>query len=132
MELIINTPFTTVISGAPATTPSDAVLYLAGAPSGVSLSTTLINGATNVWLITFTPTVTGNYSLFAFGIVQLRIQCVAKSSTLMLTNMEDEALGSWTWDKATGVLTILRQNGTTLATHDVTDTLVSASRERVS
>jgi hypothetical protein len=82
--------------------------------------------------VTFTPNATGLYSVFAFGKIQFQVKSVIKTSLQMITNIEDEALGSWAWDKATNVLTIYRQDGTTMATHTALDSLVSASRERVS
>lgn len=130
-ELIINTPVTIVISGPNATPLTDQVLYKDGVASGLTLTVAQI-GATNAWKITFTPTATGMYSLYAFGVIQFNAQCSVKSLYSYLLNIEDEALGSWSWNKETGVLTILRQTGATLATHNVVDNLTTASRERVS
>lgn len=130
-ELIINTPVSFVVSGPSGTPLTDHVLYKDGTASGLSLTVSQI-GATNAWKVTFTPNTTGMYSLYAFGTIQFNAQCSAKSLYAYLLNIEDEALGSWTWNKNTGVLTILRQTGATLATHDVVDNLTTASRERVS
>lgn len=82
--------------------------------------------------MTFTPNATGVWSIYAFAGMQFKVRVVAKSLYTFLANVEDEALGSWSWDKETGVLTVLRQDGTVLATHNVVDTLVASSRERVS
>jgi hypothetical protein len=130
-EVVVNAAVTFVISGPPSTPLTDAVLYINGTASGITPTIVQI-GSTNAWRITFTPTATGIYSFYAFGSIQLQAQSVAKSTSGVLANIEDEALGSWTWDKETGVLTVLRQNGTTMATHNVVDTLTTASRERVS
>lgn len=48
-----------------------------------------------------------------------------------LKNIEEEALGSWKWDKTCGNMEMFRQDGTTLATFKVIDTLDEASRERI-
>ena len=128
-ETTVNTPFSTVVFGN-LSAPTDAQLFLNGAVSPiVPVFTSLGGGA---WSVTFTPTATGIYSLFVYGSIQVRVQCVTKSLYSMLANVEDEALGSWQWNKETGVLTILRQNGSVLATHNVVDNLTEASRERVS
>lgn len=129
-ELILNTSFSTVFAGPLSTSPTDAVLYINGSVSAVTFTTTSVGS--NNWSVTFTPTVTGVYTFFAFGEVQFRAQCAAKSMYTYLGNLEDEALGSWSWDKATRVLTVHRQNGSVLATHNLIDDLAVASRERVS
>jgi len=131
LEAVINSAFTTVVAGPDNTTTPNGVLYLNGAVSSIT-PTFVHQGSTQFWSVTFTPTSTGIYSLYAFGSIQFRIPCVAKTTQQMLTDLSDEALGSWTWDKASGALTLLRQNGTTLATFTALDDLVQASRERIS
>lgn len=84
-----------------------------------------------VYTITFTPTFTGNYSLFIEGAIQIRFQVVAKTPLQYLQSIEDEALGSWQWNKTTGSLVLLRQDGTNLAEFSVSDDMNSASRERI-
>lgn len=129
IELTINVPITLVVSGTGSLT--DTLLYKDGVASGVTPTVVQI-GATNCWRVTFTPLATGTYALYGFGVVQARAQCRSKSLYDSLTNIEDEALGSWTWNKETGVLTLLRQSGSALASFNVVDTLTVASRERVS
>jgi hypothetical protein len=82
--------------------------------------------------LTFTPASTGPYAVFIQGSIQARFIVVARDKFSFLQNIEDEAIGSWTWNKGTGVLTVIRQNGSTLGTFTVTDTLDNSSRERVS
>jgi hypothetical protein len=60
------------------------------------------------------------------------VDVVSRSLDSYLKNIEDEALGSWTWDKQAGTLTMLKQDGTQLAIFNVVDNLTTASRERVS
>jgi hypothetical protein len=129
-ELVLNTQFSTVFMGTPFVSPSDAVLFINGAVSAVPFTTASLGN--NAWSVTFTPTVAGVYTFAAYGAVQFRAQCSAKSLYTYLTNLEDEALGSWSWNKASGVLTVLRQNGSILATHNLIDDLSVSSRERVS
>ena len=84
-----------------------------------------------MWSVSFTPTASGVYTFYAFGEVKFRAQCYNKSLFALMSNVEDEALGSWTWDKTTGTLTVLRQNGTALAIHRVVDSQTESSRERI-
>lgn len=48
----------------------------------------------------------------------------------MIMDLHAEALGSWSWDKRTGFLTMLDTHGLEVATFSVTDTPDVASRER--
>lgn len=130
-EIQVGTPFTFVVTypGSGPTTPADLALFKDGAVASVVATSSQI-GTSNAWAISFTPSSTGLYSVFAFGSIQYRVPCVSKLSYEMLKNIEDEALGSWQWNKTSGVLSVFRQDGTLLATHSVTDTLTAASRER--
>lgn len=95
-----------------------------------SLSYTEIGGG--LYTINFTPTTTGSLYIFIQNSLLHGIEIVAQSTTSILQNLQDESLGSWTWDKTRGVLTLIRQDTTTLATFNVVDTTTNASRERVS
>lgn len=48
----------------------------------------------------------------------------------MIMDLHAEALGSWSWDKRTGLLTMFDTHGLEVATFSVTDTPDVASRER--
>lgn len=130
-ESIINTVVTTVIANPGSSPLSDAALYLNGATSSQSVTAVRV-GSTSLWTVSFTPNATGLWTLFGFGTVQFRTKTVAKSLYDFLNNIEDESLGSWSWDKTAGTLTMLRQDGTLMATYDVVDGLETSSRERVS
>lgn len=123
MEALVNQPYTSIVSG---TGTLNAFVVNNGSMLSVTTSTQL---DATTWMVTFTPTNSGVYSVVAFGQVQERVLVVTKLSRTMLTNVEDEALGSWQWDKQTGVLTLLRQDGSTLASFNALDSLTSASRE---
>jgi len=109
----------------------DLALYLNGATNSTTITVAYV-GTGNLYSLTFTPTSTGVYDVFCFGELQARVNVTTRSDQSFLQNIEDEALGSWSWDKTTGVLTLVRQDGTTLNTYNVTDTLTEASRELVS
>lgn len=130
IDLTLNTPFLTVLIGPDNSTPPLPALYLNGSVSAIALAVTQI-GTTNAWALSFTPTSTGLFTLVAFGKTELRAQCYIKSLYLSLKNIEDEALGSWQWDKRTGLLTLLRQDGTALGTYTALDGLTEASREKL-
>lgn len=131
LEAVINSAFTTVVAGPDNVTTPSGLLYLNGTAAGIT-PTFVRQGSTPFWSVTFTPNATGIYSLYAFGIIQFRVVCVSRLTSQMVTDIADEALGSWTWDKVAGTLTVLRQNGSTLATFTALDSLLVASKERVS
>lgn len=129
-ELIVNTYFNTVVEGPANTALTDAKLYLNSAESATQVVVSAVPG-TNLWSVGFTPVVTGVYSLYGFNKVQIRFQCVEKSMYASLQSIEDEALGSWSWDKSSGILTLLRQNGAALGVYRVTDSTTEASKEKL-
>lgn len=130
---VINTQVVTTIrnpsgqSGQPA--PGDLVLIKDGATDLTPVTVQDI-GIAGLYNFRFTPTSTGTYTLFAYGAIQAVIEVTTKSLYSYLENIEDEALGSWQWDKTNGTLVMLRQDGTQLANFTVIDTLTGASRER--
>lgn len=89
-------------------------------------------GTTGPTRMTFTPPSTGLYSFVdANGEVLCHIDVVTRSSQTYLKNIEDEALGSWTWNRVDGTLQLLRQDGSALADFAVVDTQTESSRERL-
>lgn len=128
LEAFINVPFQTVISSPTGVGSPVPLLYLGSTATGIPI-TCVQQGSSGVWTATFTPTATGVYTLVAFGQVQFRFISVVKSMYSFLANIEDEAIGSWQWDKVANTLTMLRQDGTTLKTFTVLDSLTMASRE---
>ena len=85
-----------------------------------------------LYTVTFTPTTTGVFSIFIEGKLLPEFQVVSKLTQERIKDLEEVELGSWTWDKSTGSLTLIRQDSSTLATFQVVDTVESASRERIS
>lgn len=84
---------------------------------------------TGLYSLTYTPTSTGIYMFYAAGQIIDRIEVVTKSIYTFLRNIEDESLGSWSWDKTAGVLTLLRQDGGSFVSFNVIDDSTTASRE---
>jgi hypothetical protein len=90
---------------------------------------TVLDAPTNLYLVTFTPTTLGKWHIACNGPIVLSIDVVSKLSTDILANLEDEALGSWAWDKTLSKLTLHRQNGTVLSQFNIVDTNIVSSRE---
>lgn len=82
-------------------------------------------------LVKFTPNATGRYTVaLVDGTLLGVVDVVSRTLQSYARNIEDEALGSWQWDRTTGTLQLLRQDGSVLANFTVTDTLTNSSRER--
>jgi len=110
--------------------PADLVLLRDGAVVTTTEVTVTDVGIHGLYNFTFTPQSTGTYTLYAYGAIQAQVEVVSTSIYTYLRNLEDEALGSWQWNKAEGTLIMLRQDGTELASFAVVDNLTEASRER--
>jgi hypothetical protein len=125
----VKVPFTSTGNTTGLTTFPDLLLV----KNGVStpFATTYAELGSGLYVATFTPTSTGTYSFFIQGRIQAIVNVVSKTILTFLQNLEDVSMGSWEWDKNTTILTFVRQDGTTLATFNVTDDLATASRERV-
>ena len=78
-----------------------------------------------------TPDSTGEWSLFIQGSIQVRFTVLTKTTQEIVKNIEDESLGSWSWDKVNGTLSLYKQDGSPLASFNVVDNLSTASRERI-
>ena len=82
-------------------------------------------------LVKFTPNSTGRYTVaLQTGELLGVVDVVARTLQSYARNIEDEALGSWQWNRTSGTLQLLRQDGSVLANFTVTDTLTDSSRER--
>jgi len=125
----VSTPVNFCFSAAPGSTFSDVKIVKDGTLQ-MSLAFTLLEIAASVYSFTFTPPTTGTYFISAGAELRGCIEVLDKTILTYLRNIEDEALGSWSWNKTTGVLTMFRQNGSSLATFDVKEDLTLASRER--
>lgn len=135
MELTINQPvklgFTSqnLTLGKTSFTP---VILLDGISHTITPTPTYTEIGGGVYTMNFTPTSTGELTIFIEGQIQVRAQVVTKTVSSVLKDLSDEALGSWSWNKSTGVLTLYKSDSSVLATYNVVDTVTTASRERVS
>ena len=112
------------------TSPSDLLLLKDGSTTSTTLTFSNISTA-GLANFTFTPTTSGVYTVYGDSQVIATVDVVSRTLTSYLQNIEDEALGSWTWDKVSGSLHMLKQDGTTLANFLVVDTLTTGSKERL-
>lgn len=132
MQYLINQsvsiPFTSIglTTGKTVFTP---YFILNGAISAIVPTYTEVGGG--VYLLHFTPTSSGVLSIFIEGYLLSPMEIVGKLLNTTIQNLEDSSLGSWTWDKVAGVMSLLRQDGSVLANFNVVDTITNASKERV-
>lgn len=111
-------------------TPTDLLLLQNGAVVATPTITVTDVGTKGLYNFAFTPATTGTFVLYAYGAIQAQVDVVTQSIYTYLQSLQDEALGSWNWNKTTGTLTMISQSGTTFATFAVVDNLTTASRER--
>jgi hypothetical protein len=128
----IKIPFTSVNLQTGLITFADAKVLIDGVLTVLSPAQTYTEIGGGLYTMNFTPQATGVFSIFLASELKAVINCVQKGIYSYLRDIEDSELGSWTWDKALGVLTLLRQDGTTLHTYNYSDSVSIASREKVS
>lgn len=126
----VSAPFSFVFQGTTGQTYVDTKIFK---DNGVvaSPSVTIVELSPGLYSFTYTPLATGLFTIYVAGQVQAYVDVVDRTTNSIVKNIEDEALGSWVWDKVGGTLVMQRQTGTTLASFNVIETNVSASRERV-
>jgi hypothetical protein len=95
----------------------------------ISATGTVVPG---VYVITYQPTSTGRGVITFNDTIVAQVEVVTKGLFSYLKNIEDEAIGSWSWDKQQGTLQMTRQDGSVLANFDVTENITAAIRERTS
>jgi hypothetical protein len=137
LECALETPL--VVSAILAQEPTEFLAKAEGEEVSSFSAQATRSSSSDIWDITFTFTATGRYFLFVANSAEgmdPSLLCVAevknKTTDEYLQNLEDEALGSWSWNKTTGCLSLTRQDGTSFATFSVVDTLTDSSRERKS
>lgn len=114
----------------PSNTPVQ--VYKDGVATALQVTFTPV-GVSGPTIVKLTPTSSGLYALVltSDGTLAAYIDVVARTVTSYLKNIEDEALGSWTWNRTEGTLQLLRQDGSALADFAVADTQTESSRERL-
>jgi hypothetical protein len=132
IESLVNTlvkvPFVSTNNTTGLVSFSNVFILRDGVSAGLSITYTEIGNG--LYTANFTPTSTGFHALFIETRLQGFVNVITKSFYTYLQNLEDTAIGSWTWDKNTNILLIKRQDGTTLAGFSVADDLTQANRQR--
>jgi hypothetical protein len=128
-ESAVGSPAKIYFSSTPGRTINGAIVLngIAVVPGPILNIFEITNG---LYVADYLPTSTGTHCVYVDGQVIARIEVVQKTSQTILKNLEDEALGSWQWDKQACTLTMIRQDGTELAKFNVKETLELALRER--
>lgn len=108
-----------------------AQLYVDGVPVTLPVSFASL-GSTGPSTVKFTPASSGLYTLVLVdGSIVANVDVVTRTLQSYLRNVEDEALGSWVWNRVDGTLQMLRQDGSVLANFAAVDTQTESSRERI-
>lgn len=134
LETQVNTPVLCTImnpTGQSGSLPTDTTLLFNGTVVMTPTVTVTDVGVKGLYNFSFTPQATGSFVLYAYGNIVAQVDVVTTSVYSYLQDLEDEALGSWVWDKTAGTLNLLRRDGTNLAAFTVVDNLTTASRELV-
>lgn len=116
-------------------TTNDVVVVLGTTPVA-NPGLQIVSPTAGISFISHTPLVSGVYTYFiseapSTFLAVARVEVVEKDIYSYLETLEDVAIGSWTWDKKEGLLTLLKKNGSTLGTYRVEDTSTQAYRERI-
>ena len=135
MELTVNQPTRQVFVASGLSTGktvfNPVITLLNGVVHTLFPSPTFSEIGSGVYTINFTPSSTGRLNIFIEGQVQVDAEIVTKTLAEALEEISEEALGSWSWNKGTGRLTLYRSDSSILSTYDVVDTVSLASRERI-
>lgn len=102
------------------------VVLVDGVVSPLTVTSSLVTGSTDLFVYSTTPDQTGVFTLIGDGNVVGEFEVVARDFHSYLQNLEDQALGTWEWDKTTKVMTLYRQDGTVLKTFLADDGIESA------
>lgn len=113
------TSFTTILL-------KDGDLY-----TGLSTAIVFEEQGSGLYTVAIDFNTTGYFTVYVEGEVRAYVHVVAKDVYSILTDLDDVAQGSWRYDKATGVLTLYRQNGSVLRTYTVVDNNDETSRELI-
>lgn len=130
METILGQPFKFTFTGTTGQTTFTSIILQEGVLTTYPITYSEVSPS--IYVGSFTPLSSGNHSVFIAGQKVAEVQVSTRTSKDILKNIEDEALGSWIWDKKTKILTVFRQDASVLATFTMEDELEEAYRERSS
>lgn len=132
MEYLVNLPVKLPVTSTALATgqASLPVTFLKDGLTVVPTTPTFSELGGGLYTVNFTPTSTGKWTVFVGG-KTYDLEVVSRTLQTGLQDLWDESMGSWAWNKGTGLLTLFRGDGSTLATYNVVDNAQSASREKL-
>lgn len=110
---------------------SDILFMKDGVSQSISHTTSIINNLQNLYSLIFTPNSAGLWFIIIGGEIVFSFEVVSKLSSDILLDVLDVSIGSWSWDKSLGTLTLHRVDGSTLSEYNIIDTNLISSRELV-
>jgi hypothetical protein len=132
LTIVVNSQANLIFKATTGTTTFPDLLIFQDGNIVTSPSITITEySTTGVFVFRYTPLATGTYLVYVAGQIIGQINVVAKLAYTYLKNIEDESLGSWSWNKQTGTLNMIRQDGSPLTNYNVVETLTLASRELI-
>ena len=133
LEAVVNTqisvPFVANGNATGQTTFSTILLKGGAVDSGTAVTFTEVGQG--LYFALFTPTATGDYTLFIETSIAAHITVANKTLFTYLDNIEGGVLGSWSWDKQANTITMYSESGVVIANFNVTSSSSLVSRERV-
>ncbi len=110
--------------------PTSLVVYKDGdVYTGLSITSSLVR--IGLYQLSTIPSSTGFYEVAVESGIY-RFEVVRKTDTSLLEDIYDCVIGSWQWNKITGLLEMFRTSGTKLASYNIKDNSDEASREKLS
>ncbi len=106
MEITLNQPTKQVFTSVdmtPGVSSFTPVALLDGIVTTLSPAPTYTEIGWGLYTMNFTPSATGRLKVFIENGLQIDVDVVPKTIQNTLKDIGDEALGSWSWNKVTGV-----------------------------
>ena len=127
-QILLGQTATIAVTASDPSFMTNVVVFKDGVATLVGLSSNLVR--TGLYQISFIPISTGFYEIAVEDKIYY-LEVVRKSTYSLIEDIYDFTLGSWKWNKLTGVLETIRTSGTKLGEYLVKDTSDEASREKI-
>lgn len=133
MEYLVNTAIKLPVTSTGLVTGQESlpVSFLRDGSVVADMEPTFTEIGSGLYTVNFVAAATGKWTVFVGG-KTYDLEVVSKTLQNVLGDVFDAGLGSWHWNKSTGLLTLYRGDGSVMATYNVVDTVQEASRERIS
>lgn len=104
-------------------------MFVDGRPPVSTPTPTVTEVSGGYYYLTIQPNQSGRWDIFYDGKLVYSFLVVTKLTSEFMSRIEDALLGSWSWDKQTGVLTLYTQTGDPLGTYSMVDSQSTSSRQ---